>query len=538
MKRIRIVLKNYRGFADADPVRFEIDSGFTALVGKNNSGKSAAKLFFYEFRQLLDVMANIANNSPALADLFVPSWRFQMNPKGVSDIQEVFCNTNARPMTVEIEVLQPETQVQKPPPTDCLARIVATCDRSQPSLWSFAAFGTRNPVVNLSIMAGRPGEERPGTLILPSGQIDITEFSAAAGVLAGARYYGPFRNAINQGAAEHFDLQVGTAFVNLWNEWKTGGMRAQSRAIDDVTEDIKRLFEFDRLEINASVKLSTLMVGINGHSYRLNELGSGLAQFIMVLGNAATTRPSLLLIDEPETNLHPALQIDFLLAVARYATHGVLFSTHSIGLARSVADRIYSVQKQGDKTLVKPYEATPNYLEFVGELSFSTFKDLGSDRLLLVEGVNDVKAVQQLLRLVKKEHTTVILPLGGDQLAAAGREAELHELTRLSANISALVDSEREVADAPPHPKRIQFAETCGRCGITVCVTDRRAIENYFTDRAVKAALGDDFSALHPNERLSTSARPWSKGDNWKIARQMHLEELAGTDVGRFLDQL
>jgi hypothetical protein len=324
----------------------------------------------------------------------------------------------------------------------------------------------------------------------------------------------------------------------MWNDWKTSGNKQKTRAIDQVTEDIRQLFEFDRLEINASQTLNTLIVSIDGQPYRLSELGSGLAQFIMVLGNAATAPPALLLIDEPETNLHPALQIDFLLSLARYALTGVVFSTHSIGLARSVADQIYSVQKQAGRTVGRPFEATPNYVEFVGELSFSTFKDLGSDKLLLVEGVNDVKAVQQLLRLVKKEHTTVILPLGGDQLACGGREAELAELKRLSNNIFVLVDSERTALGGPPSEKRSQFAATCNKLGFALCVTDRRAIENYFTRRAVKAAIGESYENLAPFEALKESPKPWRKADNWRIARQMERAELNGTDLGEFLERL
>ncbi|MGB6395543.1 MAG: hypothetical protein WBF73_07640 [Bradyrhizobium sp.] len=177
-------------------------------------------------------------------------------------------------------------------------------------------------------------------------------------------------------------------------------------------------------------------------------------------------------------------------------------------------------------------------MEFLGELSFSTFKEMGHDRLLLVEGVNDVKAIQQLLRLVKKEHTTVILPLGGNQLASQGRDAELNELTRLSTNIFAIVDSERAAADNPAAERRLAFAKTCSKIGIKVCVTDRRALENYFTDSAVKAALGASFSGLQPYESLKDAPNGWNKSDNWKIARQMTLDELSGTDVGRFIESI
>ena len=51
----------------------------------------------------------------------------------------------------------------------------------------------------------------------------------------------------------------------------------------------------------------------------------------MVLLNIAIKKPSFILIDEPEINLHPSLQIKFLDILERYASNGVLYATHSVG---------------------------------------------------------------------------------------------------------------------------------------------------------------------------------------------------------------
>jgi len=536
VKNARITIKNYRGFSDQEPASFEIGAGFTAFLGKNNAGKSSAKLVFYELRALLAVLAEMTPGSTPGFFYLLQGGVLDVPYTGVTDPEEVFNNENERPITIEIEAVGATHTAQD---RNCLSKIVLKAERSFTQRWAMTGYGT-NPLGEPIRSPQGFANAGPGFFTSPDGQVrvelsDIIEILVA---LSQSRYYGPFRNAINVGAADHFDLRTGTAFIDLWNDWKTSGVKVQTRAIGQVTEDIRRLFEFDQLEINASTKLKTLMVTINGHAYRLAELGSGIAQFIMVLGNAATTKPSIVFIDEPEINLHPSLQIDFLLALAQYAKTGCVFSTHSVGLARSVAQRIYSFQKGSRGPLVRTFEATPNYVEFLGELSFSTFKEMGHDRLLLVEGVNDVKAMQQLLRLVRIEHTTVILPLGGNQLASGGREAELNELTRLSRNIFAFVDSERTEAGAPAADRRRAFVETCVRLGIKVCVTDRRSLENYFTDRAVKAAFGGGFSALQPYQALRDAPNGWSKTDNWKIAREMTIDELSGTDVGAFIESL
>jgi len=99
----------------------------------------------------------------------------------------------------------------------------------------------------------------------------------------------------------------------------------------------------DSLQISAALNHNSLQLFIDGRPFALQELGAGLAQFIVVLGNAALKKPSFILIDEPEISLHPSLQLKFLMKLAGYASEGVVFATHNIGLARSVAEEIYSV---------------------------------------------------------------------------------------------------------------------------------------------------------------------------------------------------
>ena len=69
-------------------------------------------------------------------------------------------------------------------------------------------------------------------------------------------------------------------------------------------------------------------------------------------------------------------------------------------------------------------------------------------------------------------------------------------------------------------------------------MTERRAIENYFPDKAVKAAFGNSFSELGRFDLLKDAANPWRKSDNWKIARQIQKEDLAGTDLMVFLERI
>lgn len=274
-------------------------------------------------------------------------------------------------------------------------------------------------------------------------------------------------------------------------------------------------------------------------SYRLDQFGSGLTQFFLVLTQAAMRTPSFILIDEPELNLHASLQLDFLTTLTSYATEGILFATHSMGLARASTNQIYSFRRNADgQSEVHEYDAMPRLSEFLGELGFAGYKELGFDKILLVEGATDVKTFHQFLRLYGKDHQIVLLPLGGNQLISRVSEIELLEIKRISDNISAVIDSELASPHVALEPARVSFLQVCKKVGIGCHVLDCRATENYFTDQAIKKVMGSKYSALEPYERLSDASHGWAKADNWRIAREMSREELDTTDLGVFLQSL
>jgi hypothetical protein len=529
---VDLTLKNYRSFPDSSPARISLRKGFTAFVGANNSGKSSIFRFLYEFRGLFQLI------SPGSGTL-VQALRGQpitFGLSGVSDSTEIFSNRTNGDIAIQIdfEAAPDDTSDDSPPFTN---RVVITVPRNTNN-WSVKAF---SPLVPEDV---RPDDLRlNGTRLTVAGGHQLAELSClfdTSQALAKAIYIGPFRNVINVGGtANYFDIDVGQQFVARWRAFQTGDVKSYHAFIDRLTEDIRRIFRFDRLQILASEGATTLQLMINGRSFKLSEVGSAMAQFILVLANAAVKEPSYVLIDEPELNLHPSLQLDFLTTLGTYATHGLLFATHSIGLARAAADRIYSFRQLAEgESRVTPYEETPRLSEFLGELNFGGYQELGFDKILLVEGKTDIKTVHQFLRLHRKEHQVVLLPLGGHTLINERSEAELQEIRRISDNISALIDSERDAPNAPLPANRQAFHKTCQGVGIRCHVLKRRAIENYFSDRAVKAVKGEKYQALGQYEALKAAALPWGKEENWRIAREMTADELAATDLGEFLGSL
>jgi energy-coupling factor transporter ATP-binding protein EcfA2 len=256
----------------------------------------------------------------------------------------------------------------------------------------------------------------------------------------------------------------------------------------------------------------------------------------MVLANASTRNPSYILIDEPELNLHPTLQFKFLKTLGSYAKKAVIFATHSIGLARGSSDYIFSVRRGNHQnSTVHELEATPSFAEFLGELGFSSYRELGYRKILFVEGRTDIKTFQEFLRKLGKDNQFVVLPLGGDDLINANVEHELCEVKRLCDSVFAVIDSEKKAANEELSISRKGFMESCRKAAITCKVLDRKATEHYLSQAAIRTVKGDNYRSLTEFEDRKSVSPMWSKAENWRIAQEMTVEEIEATDLGKFL---
>jgi energy-coupling factor transporter ATP-binding protein EcfA2 len=460
----------------------------------------------------------------------------QINFEGVYDPLEICCDENERPIEITFDLPTLDDRED----AHALTRAVFSNDRHAPQNWrgKFFLDETKESTERFLESNGRALGFKRGFVKLTDGRIDCRALFSFMRAMTNSLYVGPFRNAINEGGGRHFDLTIGSAFVSTWHEWKAGNSKAQNLAIQKVTDEIRHIFEFKTLEINAATDMKTLQLSVNGKPYKLGELGSGLAQFVIVLANAMIRRPSVIMIDEPELNLHPTLQIDFLTTLASYSSDSIVFATHSLGLARSCAERIYAFQRTEEKTLVTAFDQTPFLPEFLGEMSYAGFRELGFDKILLVEGAHDVRTAHQFLRKLSKDHKIVVLPLGGTQLVRDGVEAELAEIQRISSQVAVLIDSERGQPEEVLSADRQAFMNVCRGLGFNACITERRAIENYLSDAAVKRIKGAKYRALQSFERLRDAPLGWGKHENWRIAREMAWTDISETDVGRFFDAL
>lgn len=533
--RHTISLSNYRCFPQSEPAKYSFSTGaITAFVGPNNAGKSMPLRFLWEFRSLFAAIGQPGNLADAL------SGRHQASGlRGLGDPDEAFHNNNKLGIEFDFEVSGAAASSSRGP----VPRGIRVSVTRPSANWTAELYG---PSSDFKVSEGQRIKLTDGPSLMQGGTAfaDVRTLSEAALELSNSLYLGSSRNAISvSGDEPYFDLQVGKAFVTKWREFKSGPNKFANEAAIELQDEVARIFGFRSLEINPSSDGSTLKVNVNRKSHSLSELGAGVGQVIICLAFAATQNASFILIDEPELSLHPSLQLEFLTALQRYAGSSVLLSTHSIGLARSVAQHVYSVQRTGEFSRMRPWDSAPTLPEFMGEMSFSAHRELGFDRVLLVEGRTDAEPIRVWLRALHLDRRVLVMSLGGSSLINDRSAAELREVTRIAADASvrvfALIDSERSTQSESVAADRKLFLRNCKLAGIECTVLARRALENYFPSSAIQAAMrSEKYRALEPFEKLETSAAPWGKNLNVRIAEHMAMSDLAGTDLGTFLQSL
>ncbi len=534
-----LTLRNYRAFPDGGAT-LPLDHQFVALVGVNNSGKTSLLKSLYELRPMFQHLATYDPGNSQTYQYFVD---------GPGSTAHVHLRAGERIAPVGRTGL-PRVLVE-------FADKNFVDPSTEPVGLTFVFTSERVCRVDVTMADGRtldsPNEwsvtniAGPGTDVAASFVREHSEYARvrwrpiqqAMAAAADTMYLGAFRNALNAGGGHDYDLSVGHEFIKRFAEFKSGDDPDANEAIDRMCRELADLFGLRTLDINPTPGHDRLTFLVDGRSYRDTEMGAGISQIVLIAANVLVRRPSYLLIDEPELNLHASLQLRFLTLLAQYVKEGVIFSTHALGLARSAADKIFVTSKDSSGALrLDPYEASPTLASTLGELGYGGRHEPGYKAVVLVEGVHDVRTYQQWLTKYGIHGEVVTIPLGGDDLASGGKAVELAELCRLSDAVFALVDSEQETADGEPASRRVKFRESCEALGIKCHLTARRAVENYFTEAAIQAVYGPAATALSPFGKPSEANVQWNKEKNWRIASLMRRDDLAGTDLDHALGDI
>jgi len=498
----KITVRNYRSFRKDNPVTLELREGITFILGVNNIGKSNLLKIFFELKNQFANASKIQQGKKVNAGGNGGNVFSQLlNQK--SDVKEIY---------VDIEL---------------------------------------DGVVNKFVITPNTRNSNNYEIELLSAEknkkLVQSELGDLLKVFKSSIYVGSFRTPNFEASAKYYDISIGSKFISEWDQWANGKDIAKRNKVTDLTDELKVIFNYDRLDISVTPDKKNLILKTEAGSFYLDEVGGSIGHFILVLGNALIKQPDYILIDEPENALHPQMQLTFITALASKAKKGIIATSHSIGLARSIADSIFMLHK--DKTTSKlkllPYGESynPTVTSSLNELGYSQYAEIGGNNILLVEGRTDIKSFREVLRKYGIDQHFIIIDLGGANMINTESAEELKEIKRLNAkSYNLIIDSEISEEGEPLKQEFKEFIDICEAEGFNTFVTEVHSTENYISQSAINKIIGDRYPKLGPYEYMGSQQRKddvtkWSKSFNWKMFREMKIEDLEGTKLDTFIKE-
>lgn len=258
------------------------------------------------------------------------------------------------------------------------------------------------------------------------------------------------------------------------------------------------------------------------------DCGLGLQDLLLILYFATSKDNDLLLIEEPESHLHPEMQRK-LLGFFASLDKQVFLATHSnIFLDSTFVDKVFFTKLDGK---IKTSDETTRAM-ILGDLGYQVTDNLVSDLIVLVEGPKDVPIYEHFLSEmgVIPRYLVKFWPLGGDIMA----QLDLSVFSEKYKIIS--------IVDKDPKSGKVReaFREKCSEAKIEMFQLDRYAIENYFTVAAVRSVFGaqvpEDMCEFKTNVSLEKQLGFDVKKSNRKIVRAMQLDDVRSTDLYSILE--
>lgn len=504
MDPIKIQIRNYRSIPYNNPIEFEVGEGITMITGINNIGKSNLLKLFYEFRPSIyfDGLNNLVIN-PNTEIQFNNGYFFSniLNQNSKRENIELKMSVNSNELSLNIE-----------------PRFNSNLD---------------DPYY------------RQTCIISPD--LKPEEIKIIVSLFSDSMYIGPFRTPTFQSTGNYYDIQIGHSFISTWDSWTNGNNTSTRKKIRLLKEELKNLFGFNHFDIYPNQGNTNLIVETDNGIFNLDELGGGISHFILVLANAMIRNPSYILIDEPENGLHPKMQEMFLRTLSSKAKIGLIATSHSIGLARSIgADRIYTMSKdKSQRILLTKFgeNFSPTIRDSLNELGYSQFVELGGNNILLVEGRTDIKSFKEILKLYNIEQHFIIMDLGGANFINGDSYEELAELKRLNAKSYSVIFDSEFTKDNDTLKKSFQdFISNCESLNYNVFATDYHSTENYITQEAIEKVIGNQYPALNKYESMESIERKnnftkWGKNKNWLMFREMEQKDFENTQLHLFITE-
>lgn len=280
--------------------------------------------------------------------------------------------------------------------------------------------------------------------------------------------------------------------------YKTGRSKFQriENFIRTVTDDLTA-------ELYVPHSQDQVLVKLAGQAFLpLTDLGSGIEQVVLHAIAATSADNSIVTFEEPELHLHPVLQRQLLVYLAKKTTNQYFISTHSAHMIDNYHTSVFHVRLVDGQTNIKYAGTDAARHRVCEELGYRPSDIVQSNCVIWVEGPSDRIYLQHWLEQqdshLKEGVHFAIMFYGGkllSHLSAAetddpdGNLENLIQLRMLNRHVAVIIDSDSTKKDQPIRETKQRVVDEVIEHGGVAWVTEGREIENYVQPARLKAAV-------------------------------------------------
>ncbi|NRD89817.1 hypothetical protein C8024_10665, partial [Sphingopyxis sp. BSNA05] len=152
---------------------------------------------------------------------------------------------------------------------------------------------------------------------------------------------------------------------------------------------VRELLEDDEVSIEIASNKTHIIVNANGRHIPLEALGSGIHEVFMLAAEIVLNKNSVILLEEPETHLHPALQKKLMMFLSRQNNSQFFITTHSNAIIDAEKASVFYVDQIDNRATVTPLLTNQEKYNVCRNLGYKASDLLQSNCVIWVEGPSD-----------------------------------------------------------------------------------------------------------------------------------------------------